>query len=501
MFDEQEKFAPWKRFLMGSVVMVLIAATVATLAAFSQREDVAAAFEQNAIGNGLSQYLDGATGGPQTILLLGSDRRKADRKYGYPARSDTMMLVRLNPNKPVTTVMSFPRDLKVQIPGHGVGRINEAYAYGGPTLVVRTIEEATGIRANHVANVSFAGFRRGVDAIDCVYTDVDRKYFNSNTGAYVREQFATINIKAGYQKLCGTRALDYVRFRHYDSDVFRGARQQAFLRQAKQQVGVTGLFASAKDIKKIIAKNVRVDKGLANGANLQRFLTLAVKSAGKPVYQVEIPNLTTPTQGGVAYVEASNASLKKAARVFMKGPKQKGEVTTTPAATKDAAPKRKVKRVKTSKGLPKGTVYAKTEGRNQAVLAGFRIGLPVFYPTAKISGASYQDGSTRPYRMQTADGKRVSAYRIVAKMPNSNGDYYGIQGVYWDDPPILKNPSESRKVGGRTFDLYYEGGKLGLVAFKRDGASYWVSNTLSRKLNERQMMAIAKSLRLRKKGG
>ena len=56
------------------------------------------------------------------------------------------------------------------------------------------------------------------------------------------------------------------------------------------------------------------------------------------------------------------------------------------------------------------------------------------------------------------------------------------------------------KIGGRTYLLYYEGSKLGLVAFKRDGASYWVANTLSRKLTEKQMLAIAKSLRLRKKG-
>lgn len=480
--------------------MVSIAALVAALAAFSQREDVVAAFQERAIDDGISKYLDGPTGGAQTILLLGSDSRKADRKYGYPARSDTMMLVRLNPNRDVTTVLSFPRDLKVQIPGKGIGKMNEAYAYGGPKLVVQTIQEMTDIKINHVANVSFAGFRRGVDAIDCVYTDVDRKYFNANTGAYVREQFATININAGYQKLCGTRALDYVRFRHYDSDLFRAARQQAFLRQAKQQVGVTELFASAKKIKKIIAENIRVDKGLANGANLQRFLTLAVKSSGKPVYQVEIPNITNGSGG--TYLEASNASIDKAVRTFMRGPKQKGDAATT---TDESAPASssttKKKKKKSSGGSAKGIVAAKTEGQNQAVLAGFRIGLPVFYPTVKVAGANYQDGSTRPYRMKTPDGKRVSAYRIVAKLPNSSGDYYGVQGVYWDDPPILKNPSEERKIGGRTYFLYYEGSKLGLVAFKRDGASYWVSNSLARKLTEKQMLAIAKSLRLRKKGG
>ena len=90
----------------------------------------------------------------------------------------------------------------------------------------------------------------------------------------------------------------------------------------------------------------------------------------------------------------------------------------------------------------------------------------------------------------------MSAYRIVAKLNNSSGNYYGIQGVNWSDPPILKNPSESRRIGGRTYDLYYEGNKLALVAFHRGGASYWVANTLLRKLNEKQMLTLAQSLRV-----
>jgi hypothetical protein len=139
--------------------------------------------------------------------------------------------------------------------------------------------------------------------------------------------------------------------------------------------------------------------------------------------------------------------------------------------------------------------YAKAAGKEQAFFAGVGINLPVFYPTALVKGASYQDASTRGYRMTKPDGKRVSAYRIVAKLDNSSGNYYGIQGVNWSDPPILKNPSESRKIGGRIYDLYYEGNKLALVAFHRGEASYWVANTLLRKLNEKQMLTLAQSLR------
>jgi LCP family protein required for cell wall assembly len=499
VFDQPERFAPWKRYLLGSLLLIAVAAIVASLTAFSQREDIARIIAKNEI-KGISKYLDGATGGPQTILLVGADSRKSDKKLGLKPRSDTMMLVRLDPSKNVTSVLSIPRDLRVTIPGRGVAKFNESYTLGGAKLVVRTIKDNFGLKVNHVAEANFGGFAQAVDAIDCVYIDVDRHYFNDNAGAVYAEQFAAIDIKAGYQKLCGYRALDYVRFRHYDSDIFREARQQGFLRQAKQQVGVTELFTSARKLKKIIAHNIRTDNSLSSGKNLQRLLTLSVKSAGKPVYQVEIPGLTTPTLGGVSYVVASNQNLEKAGRIFIKGPHQKGAVDSAPDLAGDGREptRRKVKRVKRTKSLPATLIPAKDAGKKQAAIVAPRTSIPVFYPTALVSGAEYKDSSTRGYRMTTAVGKRASAYRIVAKMMNSNGDYYGIQGVQWINPPILKHPSETRKIGGREYQLYFEGSKLALVSFRRGAVSYWVANTLARKLSGKQMMGLAQSLRLRK---
>lgn len=495
MFDEPERFAPWKRYLIGCLLLVVVAALVASLTAFSQRETVVIALGKGKIKQDISPYLAHPTGGPQTMLLIGSDRRKSDIKNGYPARSDTMMLVRLDPSKQVTTVLSIPRDLRVTIPGRGVAKFNESYSDGGPKLVLKTIKESFGLNVNHVAEVDFHGFAQAVDAINCVYVDVDRKYFHSNVGLVYGEQFAAINIKAGYQKLCGYRALDYVRFRHFDSDIYRAARQQGFMRQAKQQVGVTQLFGSAKKLKRVVADNVHTDGGLSNGKNLQRLLTLAVKSSGKPVYQVPLSNVTTPTIGGASYVVVSNADMRKSAKAFLRGPRQKGSGASEPGSTTATAkPKKKKGRVT---GLPSSMSYAKDAGKQQAILAKVGIKLPVFYPTAIVNGAVYQDASTRGYRMTKTNGKRVSAYRIVAKLSSTDGDYYGIQGVNWNDPPILKNPSETRHIKGRDYDLYYEGSKLGLVAFHRDGASYWVSNTLLRKLNEKQMLALATSLRVR----
>ncbi|MBJ7354831.1 MAG: LCP family protein [Thermoleophilaceae bacterium] len=488
MFDDQESQSPKRRFIYGSLLLVVVAALVSSVMAFAARDSV------------LPQAIAGIAptpkyeGGPQTVLLIGADTRKGDKKLGVKARSDTMMLVRLDPDNNVTTVLSIPRDLRVKIPGHGTDKFNASYSYGGTKLVMETIKDTFGIEVQRVAEVDFHGFAQAVDAVDCVYVDVDRKYFNNNVGKVYADQFAAINIKAGYQKLCGYRALDYVRFRHYDDDMYREARQQGFLRQAKQQVGVGNLLTNASKLSKVVNRNIRTDRWLTSGANFQKFLRLAAESSGKPVFQVAIPNSTTPTIGGASYVVASNASMKKAADVFLEGPRQKGANHKADAAGSDEKPP--VKRAKRSGNLPASMSYAKDAGKKQAFFASVGINLPVFYPTALVNGASYVDTSTRGYRMTKPDGKRVSAYRIVAKMNSASGEYYGVQGVNWDDPPILKNPSESRKIGGRTYDLYYEGNKLALVAFHRDGASYWVANTLLRKLKEREMLALAQSLRV-----
>jgi hypothetical protein len=75
------------------------------------------------------------------------------------------------------------------------------------------------------------------------------------------------------------------------------------------------------------------------------------------------------------------------------------------------------------------------------------------------------------------------------------GEYYGIQGTTWRDPPILDNPSETITRKGRRLQLYYDGRRLRLVAWRTRRGAYWVSNTLTQALNERQMIAIAASLR------
>ena len=103
--------------------------------------------------------------------------------------------------------------------------------------------------------MSFKGFWRAVNAIGCVYADVDRDYFNDSA------EFTFINIDPGYQRLCARKALQYVRFRHFDTDLVRSARQQDFLRQMKQQLTYTKLIENHDRLMKIFGRNTATDAG------------------------------------------------------------------------------------------------------------------------------------------------------------------------------------------------------------------------------------------------
>ena len=166
-------------------------------------------------------------GEPANALVIGYDRRKEDGADA-PSRSDTLMLVRADPDGKSISMLSFPRDLRVEVrcPGRSsfVDRINAAYATCGPRGTVETVRNLTGVPINYIVTVNFRGFRQLVDKVDGVWMDVDRRYFNDRGGS-CEGCYAKINLRPGYQRLNGTQALDFVRFRHTDSDLYRVARQ------------------------------------------------------------------------------------------------------------------------------------------------------------------------------------------------------------------------------------------------------------------------------------
>ena len=145
-------------------------------------------------------------GKPMNILLIGSDKSTVP---GDPGRSDTQILVRLDPETRSISMLSVPRDLRVLIPGQGYDKMNTAYAYGGPPLAVDTFTALTGLPINHFVEVDFSGFWHVVNILGGVYIPIDHRYYVPESANY-----KSIDILPGYQLVRGHDALDFVRYRH-----------------------------------------------------------------------------------------------------------------------------------------------------------------------------------------------------------------------------------------------------------------------------------------------
>jgi LCP family protein required for cell wall assembly len=436
-------------------------------------------------------------GKARTLLVLGSDRRaknSIDAQAGQreTPHSDTIVLIRLDPKRNRIAVLSLPRDLAVTIPGYADNtKINQAYDEGGAGKTLETVkylfENATNEKfpVNSVIDVSFNGFQQAVNYVKGVYVDVDRDYHNpEGTG------FAAIDIKAGYQRLVGSDALAYVRYRHADSDIFRNARQQEFLRQASSQPSVENLKsadAASKFLNEIIGY-FRFDKKFLTRKNIAGLLKTGVSLAFNhaPVNQIALDGITdaeNPIEDTRLYI--SNDNLKKAYDAFMTG-----EGTSNPKREKTV---KKAKRA--TKSTVSGLENARRLGEDLAVLAERRLKtLPFYFPEYRTTGSRYDNDTPRIYSERDEQGQPYRAYRIVV-YNGAPGEYYGVQGQTWRDPPLLANPDRIRDVNGRKLMLFYDGSKLRQVAWRTPRAVYWVTNTLDRRISNTRMIAIAASLR------
>lgn len=239
-------------------------------------------------------------------LILGSDSRKGlskaeQQKYGsnktVPGRrSDTIMLLHIDPSKNKATVLSFPRDLWVKIPGVGMGKITSAYEEG-EYRVANVVHQLTDIPINGFLTVDLAGFEGVVRALGGVNICVDRPMVDSLAG---------LNIPAGCQHLSPEMALSFVRARHVCGDAIpdfsRISRQQQFLRAVLANVLSTGAIFHAKSVIDEVLPNLRVSPGI-NVADLlylvdklQGLTTGAVDFRtvpGNPYATVDVPGVGT----------------------------------------------------------------------------------------------------------------------------------------------------------------------------------------------------------------
>ena len=581
------------KVLLWAVIVVLVAAGAlagGTWLFINQSVSAVVAHSKDLIES--QQFLDAPQAHQPTVaLVLGYDLRRHGVDAGGGSRSDTIMLIRADPDKKVISMLSFPRDLIVDIPGcKGSGpfrgRINEAYTYCGPQGTLRTVKELTHIPVNYIVTVNFRGFTKIVDKLGGVYMDIDHRYLNDNSSG--GETYATIDVHSGYQKLKGDDALSFVRFRHTDSDLYRLARQQSFVKAMKQQVASSWSVTKIPGIVNTITDNVEVGIGGGKKLDVGTLYTYARLAYGLPsgnFQQVHVEGIT-----GYNELAAPEGAISDAVDTFLNPDVDAPEKAATAAlgrnpkrdtgpppsevsievlngngiagAADDAAFRLSQRGYNVVNGgnadnfkyfesqifydpnSPDSEAAAKQLadlfGDAQAVPVASGIALtttvqivvgqtfhgtlspvpkdetpqhsaPVvakdstsalpyvraakkkadfdlLVPTVRELNSSLD--SVEPARAYEVSGHR--ALRLTYRTGSS--EYWGIQELGWEDPPILDGPSVTQTIKGREYLLYFSGSKLHMVAFRSNGASYWVTNTLLDRLSNETMLAIAKGL-------
>ncbi|HWL33535.1 MAG TPA: LCP family protein [Gaiellaceae bacterium] len=355
-------------------------------------------------------------GQPATALVVGYDKRAGEGK-GVQSRSDTVMLVRADPETKSISMMSFPRDLFVQIhcPGRAPfgARINNAYATCGTKGTLETVRKLTGLPINYLITVNFRGFRQLVDATGGVWMDVDRRYFNDRGGDF---GYATINLFPGYQKLGGYQALDFVRYRHTDNDLYRVARQQLFVRAFKDQIkSSTGVLDLPKVIK-TITSNVEVGVGGNSELDGETVLEYAVFAYTLPAghfFQSKLEGIEE-TAGFDLLVPEAN--IQKAVQEFshpdIESPQKATQVALNekPKASATKAPPPR----ETTANVLNGNGVAGSAGTASYLLSqrGYHM---VFAPDGKNGNApNWEYFKTRIHYDESQPGAKAAAQKMAA---------------------------------------------------------------------------------------
>jgi LCP family protein required for cell wall assembly len=492
----------WRAFAALAAIVLMTGFAVSAFGLI-QLDKLVKAFTQGNPGIKLPDVTPAEAGKPQTIMVLGTDGRLGEDK-GAGQRSDTIILARLNARKSAITLMSIPRDLKVTIPGFQLpDKINAAFANGGTSLTLKTVKNLLSrpgkpFKINHVVQVNFSGFHRLVNYLGCAYIDVDRHYFNDVGGP---GGYATIDIPEGYQKMCGANGLSYVRYRHTDNDLVRGARQQDFIRQLLRTRGVRKRlnFSKRLVLAHIAGRYTRTDEALQSKGAIVSLLKLGLGVADKPVQQVTFGAGRIQDDGN--YLVASDDAISETLDQFM-NPKTVTEETAKQAPPPKPKPSKSHKKKKHAKpSIPSGLIDVSAAGEDMAISAKRRLHFPFYYPKLGSSLGRYVNSTARIYHI-LANRRHYQAYRMVVSL-GAPGEFYGIQGMSWRSPtsptdkpgpPILDGPRDTIVRNGHRLGVYYDGKKVRLVALQTKRGAYYVSNTLTRDLSYDRIVAIAASL-------
>ena len=471
-----------KRFVLGGLGVVALSGATTAVVALNEVSKVVEALGQNrAVKLAPKVLAPTSRGAPQTLLLVGDDRRpppKSNPNGFVVPHSNEMLLVRIDPSKPTISMLSIPRELQVRIQAPGaqplVNRINVAYTIGGIQLMTETIKRVVGIPVNHVFVVTFPKFKRAVNEMGCVYMTVDRRYHHVNEAG--GEQYFEINLQPGYQRVCGTQALEFVASRHEDTSLTRDARDQRFLLEVKAQYGAT-LFENRERFERILGRAVETD--LHGSGQVLDLLELLVQAQGKPVRQVPFQVNLLPS-----YDTATPQQIHESVRSFLAG--------TSAINRQKLRQQAHTPRPHTHARGSSGPSLAPTPGSAlaHARLAAASLPFPLEYPRGRDSFAAAVPDSVRVYDIRDQRGRLQPSYVIVVNR-GPLGQFYDIQGTSWADPPLLSNPSETVRAGGRTYDLFYAGEHVKTIAWHEGEGTYWIQNTLTNSVSPETMLAMA----------
>jgi LCP family protein required for cell wall assembly len=300
----------------AAVAWVLVSAIVFLISAQIQEAKVSNAAERQLSSGGFTLT------SPNTVLMLGSDARPKGSKeaganfIGSPSRSDSILLMRVGGGANAT--LSIPRDTVVDIPGHGRNKINAAYALGGPSLAIKTVESYLGIDVNHLVEVNFENFPQLIDSLGgvtykggCVVSKING---GSRNGGY------TLRLKAGEHEIDGKQALALARTRKNDcakreDDRTRARRQQKILASIKDKVISLETFVRLPWVSWAAPRAVQSDMA---GPSLLG-LVGAELIGGSQKSRVLKPSGGVTLPDGGAGLEVHDSEKRSAVETFLKG--------------------------------------------------------------------------------------------------------------------------------------------------------------------------------------
>lgn len=296
-----------RKILTGVCVSLLVILLVGAGAAFAYVSKLGAN-----ISSGLDTALLSALSPTDTpedpfyMLLMGIDgsiERDESGELDGTYRSDSMMLARIDPKQKKATLLSIPRDSKVQIGSHGVNKINAAHAFGGPALAVETVSKLFGVPISHYAEINFDGFIQVINALGGIEVDVPIEIDDWRAGGHVA---------AGRQVLDGDRALIFARSRHSyddygDGDIYRSANQRVVLSAVAQKLLSSDALTIAGTIQ-AISECVLTDMSLDQIIGLAQ--SFQGMDASTDIYTGTVPTESQYT-GGVWYEIIDEDELKK----------------------------------------------------------------------------------------------------------------------------------------------------------------------------------------------